>query len=103
MKYHDGQEIQLGDIVNLPTPDGESRARVVMLGDTQEHLDLDAGFLDWVMRESILPATSIFVEWIGPNPFSHANPQLEPVGNYMSSTVDEDIHFECRASAQDVR
>lgn len=91
MKYHDGSTIELGDIVRVPVPDGTARARVVMLGDSYQHLDLDEHFLYWVKTEKILEATSIVIEWIGQNPFAHDDPRYAPVGNYMFSTVDEDV------------
>ncbi|PYJ19909.1 MAG: hypothetical protein DME99_11390 [Verrucomicrobia bacterium] len=40
MKYHDGSRITLGDIVTVPVPGGAAMARVVMLRDTYEHLDI---------------------------------------------------------------
>jgi len=99
MNYHDGLEIRLGDIVSVPAPDGDRQARVVMLGDTREHLEVDADFIDWVLRDNILAATSIFVEWLGSNPFAHSDPEFAPVGNFMSTTVDEHVHFNSRAAA----
>lgn len=98
MHYDDGLKIQLGDIVSVPTPEGDKEARVVMLGDSREHLDIDPDFIRWVIRDNILASTSVFVEWLGANPFGHEDPQFAPVGNYMSSTVDEDVHFISRAT-----
>jgi hypothetical protein len=89
MKYHDGSEISLGDIVYVPVPTGEAKARVVMLGDTYEHADLKPQFLSWVKAERILKESSIVVEWIEKNPFEHNDPKYAPVGNYMFTTVDE--------------
>jgi hypothetical protein len=43
--YHDGSIVRLGDIVKAPIPMGTAKARVVMLGDTYEHLDIDAQFV----------------------------------------------------------
>jgi hypothetical protein len=45
MKYADGSKVSLVDIVNVPVPDGTAKARVVMLGDTYGHLDIDPGFV----------------------------------------------------------
>jgi hypothetical protein len=45
MRYQDGSEIRLGDIISVPTPDGAQQARVVMLGDTREHLEIDPDFV----------------------------------------------------------
>ena len=61
MQYHDGSTVTLGDIVNVPVPTGTARARVVMLGESYEHLDIDPNFL----------------------------PKYAPVGNYMFSPLDE--------------
>ncbi len=89
MRYHDGSTIMLGDIVSVPMPDGSEKARVVMLGDTYEHLDIDKQFLSWVKKEKVLEGTSIVVEWLGNNPLAHDDPQYAPVGNYMFTSVDE--------------
>ena len=89
MKYLDGSTIQLGDIVTVPVPEGTANARVVMLGETYEHLDIDEQFLAWVKTDKILQATSVVIEWVSSNPFAHENPQYAPVGNYMFTAVDE--------------
>jgi hypothetical protein len=89
MKYHDGSTIALGDLVTVPIPSGAAKARVVMLGDTYEHLDIDPSFLSWVKTEKILKDTAVVIAWIGDNPFAHDDPQYAPVGNYMFSTADE--------------
>lgn len=99
MKYTNGLEVRLGDIVSVPTPDGDKRARVVMLGDTQEHLAIDPDFVWWVVESNVLAATSIFVEWAESNPFAHSDFACAPVGNYMSTTVDEHVHLHSRATA----
>lgn len=98
MNYNDGSKVLLGDIVNVPTPDGDKETRVVMLGDSGEHLEIDPDFIRWVVRDNILASTSIFVEWLGANPFAHENPKFAAVGNYMSTTVDEYVHFISRAA-----
>jgi len=89
MNYYDGSGIKLGDIVSVPVPDGTAKARVVMLGDTYAHLDIDEQFLDWVKKEKILETTSVVIEWLEENPFEHNDPQYAPVGNYMFTKVDE--------------
>jgi hypothetical protein len=89
LRYHDGSTVSLGDRVTVPVPAGVARARVVMLGDTYEHLDIDAQFLSWVKSEKILKNSAVVIEWIGDNPFAHDDPQYAPVGNYMFSPVDE--------------
>lgn len=35
MRYQDGSEVSLGDVVSVPSPDGEKQARIVMIGDTK--------------------------------------------------------------------
>ncbi|MFN7856075.1 MAG: hypothetical protein ACK5OA_05770 [Acidovorax sp.] len=89
MRYHDGSEVTLGDIVSVPVPDGSAKARVVMLGDTYEHLNMDNQFLSWVKKDRVLQASSMVIEWLESNPFSHDDPNHAPVGNYMFSAVDE--------------
>jgi len=62
-----------------------------MLGETYEHLDIDAQFLLWVQKQKILEPTSVVIEWLDANPFEHSDPQYAPVGNYMFSPLDEDV------------
>lgn len=75
--------IRLGEIVTVPTPEGREQARVVMLGSTYEHLDIDEQFLAWVKADKILEETYVVVEWVDRNPCSHEDHQYAPVGNYM--------------------
>ncbi len=90
MNYHDGSPIILGDVVSvLAGPERYEKARVVMLGDTYEHLDIDARFLDWVKGGKLLKETSVVVEWLGANPLAHNDPRYAPVGSYMFSQADE--------------
>jgi len=89
MKYHDGSTILLGDIVTVPVPEGTAKARIVMLGDSYEHLDIEEQFLIWVKTDKILQESSVVIEWVSSNPFAHSDPQYAPVGNYMFTAVDE--------------
>ena len=91
MVYVDGSQVALGDVVALPVPGGSERARVVMLGDTYEHLDIDPQFVSWVKAERKLEPSSVVVEWLDRNPFAHSNPAYAPVGNYMFSPVDKSV------------
>ena len=91
MQYYDGSLVTLGDIVTVPVPSGTARARVVMLGATYEHLDIDPQFLSWVQKDRILESTSVVVEWLDANPYAHNDPQYAPVGNYMFSPLDEHV------------
>ena len=99
MKYLDGLDIQLGDIVSVPTPLGDNKARVVMLGDSLEHAGADDDFVAWVLRDNVLAATTIVVQWLSINPFAHSDPAVAPVGDYMFTTVDEHVRLESRAAA----
>ena len=91
MKYHDGSQISLGDIVTVSIPSGIERARVVMLGDTYTHLDIDPQFVAWVESARILEAAQIVIEWLDRNPFAHTDPQYAPVGNFMFTEPHEDV------------
>ena len=88
MQYHDGTTARLGDVVDVGMPAGTARARIVMLGDTYEHLDIDPDFLSWVTTERKLSPNDIVVEWIEANPFAHDDPQYAPVGNYAFLSLD---------------
>jgi hypothetical protein len=94
MKYVDGSQVSLGDIVNVPVPTGTAQARVVMLGDTYEHLEIDPDFVAWVKSEHLLDERSGVVEWIGPNPLAHEDPRYAPAGNYMFTPIDEWVKHE---------
>lgn len=87
MKYSDGSSVALGDIVSVPVPSGKARGRVVMLGDTYEHLDINSRFLEWVKSERVLERSAIVIEWLDGNPFPQ-NSRYAPVGDYMFSPVD---------------
>jgi hypothetical protein len=90
MKYPDGTQVKLGDIVVIPLPNVRARARVVMLGDTREHLDIDQQFLNWIESDKkLLEPAYVLVEWIDRNPLAHNDPKYAPVGNYMFTQLDE--------------
>lgn len=91
MLYFDGSTVALGDVVSVPVPDGSARARVVMLGETYEHLDIDEHFVNWVKKDRVLDQESIVVEWLDTNPFAHTDPQYAPVGEYMFAALDEHV------------
>lgn len=97
MRYHCGTEVLLDDIVSTPVPDGRELARVVMLGENYNHLDMDADFTDWVKKERILKSDCVVIEWLNRNPFAHNDPRYAPVGNFMFVGVDEDLDFQQRA------
>lgn len=89
MLYCDGSEVMLGHLVAVPVPSGTQTGRVVMLGDTYAHLDIDPEFLAWVVRDRILEPCSVVIEWVEGNPFAHDDPQYAPVGRYMFTPIDE--------------
>ena len=89
MRYFDGTTVTLGDLVTVPVPSGTAKGRVVMLGESDTHLDIDAKFLAWVTRDKLLDSSSIVFEWVEKNPLAHDNPRYAPVGPYMFSPLDE--------------
>jgi hypothetical protein len=89
VNYHDGTPVKLGDVVYVPVPGGNALARVVMLGATREHLDLEPDFANFVHSSDALSPDAIVIEWIGENPFAHDDASLAPVGNYMTTVLDE--------------
>jgi hypothetical protein len=92
MKYHDGSAISLGDIVRIAVPGGTERARVVMLGDSREHLDIDKQFLAWVEHDDkLLEPNYVVLEFLDRNPFAHNDPQYASVENYMFSPGDSGL------------
>lgn len=91
MKYADGTDVTLGDIVEIPMQDGLAAARVVMLGDTLAHAEVDAEFHSWVLRENLLTDDDVVVEWVGRNPLAHQDPRYAPVGEYMFTRLDERV------------
>lgn len=91
MQYHDGSPVRLGDVVRVSVPGGTERARVVMRGDTYEHLDLDAQFLAWVQRDRVLEPGHVVLGWLDNNHFAHEDPKYAPVGNYIFSPLDDGV------------
>ena len=88
MKYDDGTVVRLGDIISIPMQHGSSLGRVVMLGDTQEHLQIDEGFRTWALAEKLLDEDAVVIEWVGENPLAHDDPAYAPVGDYMFTRLD---------------
>ena len=88
MNYHDGSPAKLGDIVAIRLADRSAKARVVLLGDTREHLGVDAEFIEWAESQKLLVPSQVVVEWIDQNPLAHDDPQYAPVGNYMFTGLD---------------
>jgi hypothetical protein len=88
MNYHDGSLVKLGDIVAIRLADRMAAGRVVLLGDTREHLGVEKEFIQWAESEKLLDPSKVVVEWVGRNPFAHDDPQYAPVGNYMLTVLD---------------
>ena len=80
MQYHDGSTANLGDIVTIPMPEARAKARIIMLGDTGEHLEMDEDFLEWVKQEKLLEPSMVIVQWVETNPLAHDDPNFAPVG-----------------------
>lgn len=92
MKYHDGSTISLDDNVRIAVPGGTERARIVMLGDSREHLDIDQQFLAWVERDDkLLEPNYVVIEFLDRHPFAHNDPRYASVGNYMFSPADSGL------------
>jgi hypothetical protein len=91
VQYHDGTPAKLGDQVRAPIPGGTAPARIVMLGDTYEHLEIDAQFLSWVERDRVLEPAHVVLEWLQENPLAHEDPKYAPVGNYIFSPLDSAV------------
>jgi hypothetical protein len=91
VQYHDGTPVKLGDRVRAAIPGGSAPARIVMLGETYEHLNIDPKFLSWVERDRVLEPAHVVLEWIEKNPFAHEDPNYAPVGNYMFSPLDSAV------------
>jgi hypothetical protein len=90
MNYYDGSPARLGDIVRVPiSPTETARARIVMIGDTYEHLDIDPEFVAWVKSDKVLRPDSIVVEWLDANPLAHNDPRYAPVGNFHFTPLDD--------------
>jgi hypothetical protein len=87
--YTDGRPVSLGDVIEISvSATATARGRIVMIGDTGEHLEIDRSFLDWVTRDKVLEPSQVVVEWLDSNPLPHNDPSHAPVGNYMFTQVD---------------
>lgn len=98
MEYSDNRKILLGDLVEISIPEGTEIARVVMLGESYERLELEETFISWVIKDQILEKDSIVVEWINNNPLAHNNLEFAPVGKYMFTGISFDIKLLQRAN-----
>lgn len=88
MNYYDGSPAKLGDIVVVRLADRDAKARIVLLGDTEECLDVEAEFIEWSRAEGLLRPSYVLIEWVDPNPFAHDDPRFSPVGNFMFTELD---------------
>tara|TARA_R110002073_G_C9477385_1_gene579784 strand:- start:277 stop:609 length:333 start_codon:yes stop_codon:yes gene_type:complete len=55
MQYPGGERIELGDAVSIEISGGWQEARVVVLGATREHVDLDQKLIDWFGAREWIP------------------------------------------------
>ena len=91
MKYADGSIARLGDIVSIQLFDGPHEGKIVMLGDTLEHLNLDSEFVKWVVSERLIEKDFVAIQWTGKNPLEHHDPNFAPVGDILFTGLDESI------------
>ena len=85
MKYRCGTEVMLGDeILVQHGPGNESLARVVAVGLDQAATDIEPSFYKWARSEGVIEEGSVVVEWMRANPLAHNDPELAPVGPYMT-------------------
>ena len=97
MKYSDGSELLLGDIVRTHVgPRATTRGRVVMVGDTLDHLEIEEKFVSWVKAAHKLASNQVIIEFLEKNPFANDEPNFAPVGDYMFTSVDGLLIFESR-------
>jgi len=77
MNYESGEVIELGDVVRFDVgPERYITARVMMLGETREHLKLEQSFFEWVERDAVLEESAIVVERLSES-------GVPEVGSYM--------------------
>jgi hypothetical protein len=87
MKYDDGKDVRLGDIVSIELADGVRTARVVLLGDTAEYAGVDDKTAKWAIESKYVGKGEIMAEWTEGNPFAHIDPAYAPVGNTISTCL----------------
>ena len=79
MRYHDDQEIRLGDRVAVEMMGTWPEAVVVMLGATLEHLEIEAKSLDWYKNMGGVHEDDVVIQWLeGEEPM---------LGGYMSTCL----------------
>ena len=65
MKYRDGADVRLGDVVNVPVPVGrQRRGSSCWVRPTNTWIS-EPSFITWVKKDKVLKPTSIVVEWLG--------------------------------------
>ena len=77
----------LGDIVDIPMPDGPHRGKVVLLGETGSYAGLDDETARWAIDTGHVATTQILVVWIGKNPLESNDPNYAPVANNISTDL----------------
>lgn len=64
MRYHDDQEVRLADRVAIEMKGHWPEAVVVMLGDSLEHLEMDADALDWYQNKGGVDRDHVVIQWL---------------------------------------
>ena len=80
MNYHSGEKIDLGDIVTLDIgPGNYVKARVVLLGNDQTHLEMCSEYLQGIQEINLVESNMIVAEYL--------DNDGHPVGNYCPTTL----------------
>jgi len=87
MKFEDGQDVKLGDIVSIELADGLHAAKVVMLGDSGDYAGIDDETAKWAIESQHVGQNEIMAEWVEGNPFAHDDPAYAPAGNTISTCL----------------
>ncbi len=87
MKYEDGQDVRLGDVVTITLADGDHKAKIVILGDSGEYGGIDVETAKWVLESGHVGQDQVMAEWVEENPLSHDDPAYAPVANTISTCL----------------
>lgn len=87
----DVSKLSLTDIVSVAVPKGTAKARVVMLGDAYEHLDIDSSFAALSLGLSPKGVSTKNQWWLNGSGQTHwrEDPRYAPAVNYVLTPVDE--------------
>lgn len=87
MDYNSGDIVRLGDLVEVELPDGQHQARVVMIGETGEHVSIAKDTVAWMTASGHVGKGRILIEWVTGNPLEHGDQNFAPVSNTLSLTL----------------